>query len=90
MNATRAKLMRAMEAYFKEDTKRINHTHRITEYAEELLKQERGGDYSIVIGASSAEGSDNLYLNVGAISAEAWNLFLTTFLSPTHSMSLGT
>ena len=29
----------------------INHAHRVTEYAKELLKQE-GGDYSIIIGAS--------------------------------------
>ncbi len=52
MNATRVKLMKAMEAYFKGDTKRINHARRVTEYAEELLKRERGGDYPIVIGAS--------------------------------------
>ena len=52
MNATRAKLLKAMEAYFKEDARRINHAHRVTEYAEELLKREGGGDYPIVIGAS--------------------------------------
>lgn len=40
MNATRARLIMTMEVYFKGDTKRINHAHRITEYAEELLKQE--------------------------------------------------
>ena len=51
MNATKTALMSAMEAYFKEDVKRINHAYRVTEYAEELLKRE-GGDYSIVIGAS--------------------------------------
>jgi HD superfamily phosphodiesterase len=51
MNAIKEALVRAMEAYFKGDTKRINHAHRVTEYAEELLKLE-GGDYSIVIGAS--------------------------------------
>ncbi len=51
MNATKAALARAMEAYFNGDTKRINHAHKVTEYAEELLKRE-GGDYSIVIGAS--------------------------------------
>ncbi|MFQ5996693.1 MAG: HD domain-containing protein [Dehalococcoidales bacterium] len=51
MNATKAALIRAMEAYFKGDVKRINHAHRVTEYAEELLQQE-GGDYPIVIGAS--------------------------------------
>ncbi len=51
MNATKAALARAMEAYFNGDAKRINHAHRVTEYAEELLKRE-GGDYSIVIGAS--------------------------------------
>ena len=51
MNATRAALASAMEAYFRGDTKRINHAHRVTEYAEELLKRE-GGDYLIVIGAA--------------------------------------
>ncbi len=40
MNATRAALTRAMEAYFNKDTKRINHAHRVTDYAEELLKRE--------------------------------------------------
>lgn len=43
MNATRAALMRAMEAYFNGDIKRINHARRVTEYAEELLKREGGG-----------------------------------------------
>jgi len=51
MDATRAALLRAMEAYFQGDTKRINHAHKVTEYAEKLLELE-GGDYSIVIGAS--------------------------------------
>ena len=51
MNATKVALMRAMEAYFKADARRINHAHRVTEYAEELLKRE-GGDYTVVIGAS--------------------------------------
>lgn len=51
MNATKTALTKAMEACFNGDTKRINHAHRVTEYAEELLKRE-GGDYSIVIGAS--------------------------------------
>jgi HD superfamily phosphodiesterase len=51
MDATKVALMRAMEACFNGDAKRINHAHRVTEYAEELLKRE-GGDYSIVIAAS--------------------------------------
>jgi HD superfamily phosphodiesterase len=51
MEATKAGLMRAMEAYFGGDAKRINHARRVTEYAEELLKGE-AGDYPIVIGAS--------------------------------------
>ena len=51
MNAIKAALAEAMEAYFNEDTKRINHANRVTECAEKLLKGE-GGDYSIVIGAS--------------------------------------
>ncbi len=51
MNAIKEALTRAMEVYFKGDAKRINHAHRVAEYAEELLKPE-GGDYLIVIGAS--------------------------------------
>ncbi len=51
MNATKEALMKAMETYFDGDTKRINHAHRVTAYAEQLLEQEEG-DYSIVIGAS--------------------------------------
>lgn len=43
--------MKAMETYFDGDTKRINHAHRVTAYAEQLLEQEEG-DYPIVIGAS--------------------------------------
>ncbi len=51
MEAVKEALMRAMEAYFNGDTKRINHAHRVTEYALELLKHE-GGDYPVVIGAA--------------------------------------
>ena len=51
MHDIKGALMRAMEAYFKGDVKRIKHAHKVTEYAEELLKRE-GGDYLIVIGAS--------------------------------------
>ena len=51
MNATKEALIRAMEAHFNGDTKRINHALRVTKYAEELLEGE-GGDYRIVIGAS--------------------------------------
>lgn len=51
MDVTKEALMRAMETYFDGDTKRINHAHRVTAYAEQLLKPE-AGDYPIVIGAS--------------------------------------
>ncbi len=51
MDATRAALMTAMETYFNGDTKRIGHAHKVTEYAEKLLKRE-GGDPLIVIGAA--------------------------------------
>ena len=50
MDTTKTALLRAMETYFAGDTKRINHAHRVTEYAEELLGQE-GGDYAVIIGA---------------------------------------
>ena len=40
-----------MKTYFSGDTRRINHALKVTEYAEELLRR-KGGDHSIVIGAS--------------------------------------
>lgn len=51
MNATKESLMTAMETYFGEDTRRINHARRVTEYVEKLLETE-SGDYLIVIGAA--------------------------------------
>ena len=51
MTDSKAALIREMEAYFGEDRKRIDDARKVTEYAEELLKQE-GGDYPVVIGAS--------------------------------------
>jgi HD superfamily phosphodiesterase len=51
MNATKTALIQAMELYFGEDTRRINHAHRVTQYAEDLLKKENG-DYAVVIAAS--------------------------------------
>jgi len=50
MENTKAAIAAAMESYFGQDTKRINHAYKVTGYAEELLKQE-GGDYHIVIAA---------------------------------------
>ena len=51
MNTKKEALIKAMEAYFNRDTKRINHAHRVTEYAEQLWQKE-GGDYQVVIGAA--------------------------------------
>ncbi|MEW6034152.1 MAG: HD domain-containing protein [Chloroflexota bacterium] len=51
MDATKAALIQAMEGYFGTDTRRINHAHKVTEYAEELLNKE-SGDYTIVIAAA--------------------------------------
>ncbi len=51
MDARKAALIEAMEAYFGQDTKRINHAHRVAGYAEELLKLE-AGDYPVVIAAA--------------------------------------
>lgn len=51
MDSKKQSLMQAMENYFKGDTKRISHARQVTEYAEELHKQE-GGDYSIIVGAA--------------------------------------
>jgi HD superfamily phosphodiesterase len=46
----KAAISRAMEDYFDGDTRRINHAHQVTGYAEQLLKAE-GGDPVIVISA---------------------------------------
>lgn len=51
MDDTKVALIQAMESYFNGDTKRIDHAHKVTEYAEKLLEGE-GGDYSIVMGAA--------------------------------------
>ena len=51
MSFNKSALIAAMEAYFAGDAKRINHAHRVTEYARELLALE-GGDQSVVIGAA--------------------------------------
>ena len=51
MEAIKEALLKAMEIYFQGDSKRINHAHRVTGYAEDLLERERG-DYPVVIGAS--------------------------------------
>jgi HD superfamily phosphodiesterase len=40
-----------METYFGADAKRINHAHRVTAYAEQLMVTE-GGDKQVVIGAA--------------------------------------
>ncbi|MAE10643.1 MAG: HD domain-containing protein [Dehalococcoidales bacterium] len=50
MDVTKEALVREMESYFDGDTRRIDHAHRVTAYAEQLLGPE-GGDYQIVIGA---------------------------------------
>lgn len=46
-----ALLMKALEDYFGNDQKRINHAKKVMHFAEELLKKERG-DWHIVIPAS--------------------------------------
>lgn len=51
MEATKEALIGAMESYFGDDKKRINHSHRVTAYAEQLMERE-GGDYQVVIGAA--------------------------------------
>ncbi len=51
MKAVKESLMKAMEAYFQNDARRINHACRVTEYAEEILRWE-GGEYTVVIGAA--------------------------------------
>lgn len=50
MSATKEALLKAMEAYFGDDARRINHARRVTDHAERLLERE-GGDYPVIIGA---------------------------------------
>ena len=45
------KLIKELETYFKNDSKRINHAKKVMDFAEELLKQEKG-DWHIVIPAA--------------------------------------
>ncbi|MCM8796215.1 MAG: HD domain-containing protein, partial [Candidatus Omnitrophica bacterium] len=45
------KLLKELENYFGNDSKRINHARKVMDYAERLLQQE-GGDWQIVIPAS--------------------------------------
>ena len=48
---TRAALIGEMEAYFGDDDRRIRHAHRVTDYAQQLLRSE-AGDRTIVIAAA--------------------------------------
>lgn len=48
---TKEKLIKELEAHFKDDTKRINHAKNVMKFAEELLMKEKG-DWHIVIPAS--------------------------------------
>lgn len=48
---TKQKLIKELEDYFKEDSKRINHAKNVLHFAEELLSQEKA-DWHIVIPAS--------------------------------------
>jgi HD superfamily phosphodiesterase len=47
----RAALTREMEAYFGEDSRRIRHAHRVTDYAGELLRTEPA-DIAVVLAAA--------------------------------------
>ena len=51
MEATKASLIMAMETYFGADSRRIEHAHHVTGFAELLLSPE-GGIYDVVIGAA--------------------------------------
>jgi HD superfamily phosphodiesterase len=51
MAATKAALLEAMEAVFNGDTRRVEHARRVTEYVEQLWRQE-GADYAVVIAAA--------------------------------------
>lgn len=48
---TKEKLLKELEEYFGNDTKRINHAKKVLNYAEELLRQEKA-DWHIVIPAA--------------------------------------
>ena len=51
MGSIKETLLKAMEDYFGEDARRINHARRVTAYAERMLETE-GGEYPVVIGAA--------------------------------------
>ena len=51
MAATKAALLEAMEAVFNGDTRRVEHARSVTEYVEQLWRQE-GADYPVVIAAA--------------------------------------
>jgi len=47
----KAELLKAMEDYFGKDTRRIEHAKKVTYYAEEIFKKEKG-DHEVVIAAA--------------------------------------
>lgn len=51
MNDIKIALLKEMESYFGDDSRRIHHVRKVTEYAERLLELE-SGDYPIVIAAA--------------------------------------
>lgn len=51
MKAMKESLLKAMESYFGDDTKRISHARKVTDYAERIIEKE-GGDDDIIIGAA--------------------------------------
>lgn len=46
-------LLSAMEAYFGEDRRRIQHARKVVSYAESILADERGADPNVVIAAAA-------------------------------------
>ena len=48
---SKAELLKAMEDYFEKDTRRIEHAKKVTYYAEEISKKEKG-DHDVVIAAA--------------------------------------
>jgi HD superfamily phosphodiesterase len=50
MMDTKEAIVREMEGYFKGDTRRIEHAHKVTGFVEQLWQSE-GGDYGVVIAA---------------------------------------
>lgn len=52
MSDFKEQIVKQMEAYFGQDRRRIRHALTVTDFAEEILKEEPGGDREVVVAAA--------------------------------------